>query len=335
MAEAKKKAKDEEVEIDSHVEEKEDDVKVVIEEKKKSSKEDEGDDRKPKSGGDESVDVEIEDDSPEREALKAQRREERRARKDARDKLLQDSARLARENEMLRDTLAKGEQRFNSIEKRNIASDYAQIEAAISQRNDYIANAREIIKKGVAEQNGEAVAAATEAMSEARAEIQHLTRVKDNIVQAARAPAPSDPQISIHARTWAQKHSWYDPTQKDDDSSVAWAIDQKLTREGWNPRTPQYWEELDRRLSAKLPHHYKKADDDDDDEGEEDERRSSGSKTSGSGRESGGGSRVVYTLTPDRVRALKEAGVWEDTAERAKYVKRYIEYDKKLKSEAR
>jgi hypothetical protein len=342
MPEARKK--DEEIEIESTVVEKEDDVEVVIEERKKGAKsdKDEGgkgakkddDDRKGKIGGEELVDVEIEDDSPEREAIRARRKEERKARKDARDKLLADMGRVTRENEMLRQTLLKGEQRINSIEQRNLSSDYAQIEAAIAQRGEYIERAKELIKKGVAEQNGEAVAQATEAMSEARAELQHLNRVKDNIAQAARAPAPTDPQISMHAREWSKKNGWYDPTQQDEDSAVAFAVDQKLTREGWNPRTKQYWEELDKRLTARLPHRYKK-DDDTDEDLDDDDGKPAGSRTSGSGRESGGGNRIVYTLTPDRVRALKEAGVWEDPAERAKYVKRYIEYDKKAKQEAR
>jgi 2-polyprenyl-6-methoxyphenol hydroxylase-like FAD-dependent oxidoreductase len=36
----------------------------------------------------------------------------------------------------------------------------------------------------------------------------------------------------------------------------------------------------------------------------------------------------VYTLSPDRVKAIKDAGMWDDVAERNKMIKTYREYDR-------
>lgn len=328
MAEAKKKQEDEEIDVKVESDDKPEAVEIDADEKK-SKADDKG--GKKAEDKDDTVQIEISEEDPaEREAIRQKRREERQSRKEARERTQAELARVTRENEMLRQSIASGEQRINSIEQRTISTDIAQIEAAIQQRQEYIERAKKMIEQGVAEQKGDAVAYATEAMSEARAEMQHLTRVRENIVQRQRQPAPTDPQVSMHAREWSKKNSWYDASQQDDDSAIAYTVDQRMSREGWNPRTAQYWVELDKRLASKLPHRYKKAVTEEEDD-EEDERPS-GSNTSGSGRESGGGGgKVIYTLTPDRVRALKEAGVWEDAAERAKYVRRFIQWDKEHK----
>lgn len=56
---------------------------------------------------------------------------------------------------------------------------------------------------------------------------------------------------------------------------------------------------------------------------------------SGSGRESGGGAaqnRGGFRLSSERVKALKDAGIWDNPAERAEAVKRFREYDKMNKA---
>ena len=108
---------------------------------------------------------------------------------------------------------------------------------------------------------------------------------------------------------------------KDPDSRVALAIDQAMGEEGWNPRTAEYWEELDNRLQKYLPHRYTEVAD------EKPSRAPSRPRNvvTGSSREnaSSSGGRNTFTLSPEQVRAMKDAGMWDDPDRRAKMIRRY------------
>jgi hypothetical protein len=125
------------------------------------------------------------------------------------------------------------------------------------------------------------------------------------------------------ANDWLEANSWYDPEGGDEDTQIAKIIDAKLTQEGWNPATEDYWEELDNRLQKRLPHRYNQLQD------ERPQRRPrsvvTGSvRESVSGRSGGNG----YVLSPERVRAIKEAGMWDDVEKRNRMIKQFIAYDK-------
>jgi hypothetical protein len=58
------------------------------------------------------------------------------------------------------------------------------------------------------------------------------------------------------AAQWAQEHPWYDVNINDQDSRTVQSIDQQLYREGYDPNTQQYWDELTRRARKALPQHF-------------------------------------------------------------------------------
>jgi hypothetical protein len=325
---AKEKEKDDDIDV---VEETPGDEEVLVEDDKQGKKANE-DDKGEKLAGEEDdktgkaragdVSVEVDAEDPEREAIRAKRREERRRQKEARDKQAEMLEQLARENAMLRESLGHGEQRIASIEQRAVASDLAQIESAMEQAKIQAEQARELIIKGVAEQKGEAVADAQIVLGRAERAYEHYARVRENLIRAARSPAPADPRVLSLANEWRKRNSWYDPASDDEDNQIARIVDRKIAAEGWNPRTPAFWAELDKRLKARLPHRYKDVSSGDGEDDDDDVRTITG----GSSRESAG--RVTYKLSAARVAALKEAGVWDDPAERAKHIRRYMQYDK-------
>jgi hypothetical protein len=96
-------------------------------------------------------------------------------------------------------------------------------------------------------------------------------------------------------------------------------IDQRMVKEGWNPNSKDYWEELDRRVARKLPHRYT------DDTDDQPTRSRPRSVVTSSGRENinSSGSRNTFTLSPEQVKAMKDAGFWDDQAKRTKMIKRY------------
>jgi hypothetical protein len=91
-------------------------------------------------------------------------------------------------------------------------------------------------------------------------------------------------------------------------------------KEGYDPASEDYWDELDKRLSKRLPHRYNESYD-------EAPKRRPKSFVTGSSREvaSSGGGRNSFVLAPEQVRAMKEAGMWDDPDKRAKMIKRYAQ----------
>jgi len=116
-----------------------------------------------------------------------------------------------------------------------------------------------------------------------------------------------------------ESNPWYDPNGKDMDSKVALKIDQAMAEEGWNPKTQEYWDELNNRLQRYIPHRYTGGVD------EKPSQRRPRNVVTSSGRESASssGGKNTFTLNPDQVRAMKDAGMWDDPDKRAKMIRRY------------
>ena len=86
---------------------------------------------------------------------------------------------------------------------------------------------------------------------------------------------------------------------------------------------PDYWQEFNRRLHKKLPHRYTDSDD-------ERSSRRPRSVVTGSGRETmSEGGRVNVVIEPEKIRAMKDAGLWENEVLRKKMLQRYARESRK------
>jgi hypothetical protein len=97
------------------------------------------------------------------------------------------------------------------------------------------------------------------------------------------------------------------------------SIDQALTEEGFNPKTREYWQELDNRLQNYLPHRYTE----DNSEPVQQRQRPRSAVTSTGRESSNSAGRNTFTLSPEQVRAMKDAGMWDDQEKRNRMIKRY------------
>ena len=138
--------------------------------------------------------------------------------------------------------------------------------------------------------------------------------------QQQNAPA-GDPMIKKLAARWMKRNSWYNPQGNDPDSRVAKKMDELMGAQGWNPSDPDYWEELDSRLQKELPHRYNDSNDD-----ESRNVRRPRNVVGSSGREAsaayGGTNRSQFVLSPERVKAMKDAGAWDNLERKAKKIGR-------------
>jgi len=265
------------------------------------------------SASDESDNDDPDDSDALREAKRARRRAKRELVKRTNVEKDHKLALLERQNQDLLE-------RLSAVERKTHSADIARIDKAIEDTDLRLRYAKAKIAEATNAQDGEALAKAQEMWYEARQQVDTLNNLKKAAVAPRQQQNIPDPRLQKLAADWMERNSWYKPDNKDMDSKIAKQIDESLTAEGWNPTSADYWEELDNRLQQYLPHRYNR---------NNDEYPSARSKprsvVTGSGRESStrAGGANTFTLNPEQVRAMKDAGYWDDPEKRNRMIKRY------------
>lgn len=263
------------------------------------------------------VDSELEEAETDeaREEIRARRRQERKSRgqrnRERVEQLERNLQAITEQNRTL-------QQQVSAIQDVNAGSQLAQVDVSINQANDAAEHFKRIIADAASRQDGKTLAEATEYMIAARTRAQQLTEFKANATRAINAPKPLDSRMVNKSQEFLGKNTWYGgPSSADPDSKVLTALDNSLTAEGWDPTTADYWAELERRKEKYLPHRANKP---------APVTRQRSPVAGGSTQSAGGG--AAFSLSAERVQAIKSAGMWEDPEARAKMIKTYREYDK-------
>ena len=259
-----------------------------------------------------------EDHPDDSEAVRAARRARRRSKKDLIRKTNEEKdvrlQMLQRQNEELTTRLSR-------VEQKTQAQDVSRLDKAIEDQQVRLEYFRMKLSEATGASDGESAVKAQEGLYDTKQAIDQLARMKQQANQAPPPPQKAvDPSVQRHAANWIERNEWYKPDLSDTDSKIAKQLDEELTKQGWNAGTADYWEELDSRLQKYLPHRYNGASD------KRDTNRSPRNTVGSSGREASaayGGTNRTFTLSAEQVRAMKDAGMWDDPAKRAKMVKRY------------
>ena len=264
----------------------------------------------------------------EREEIRAARREERRLKKQLhREKTKESSSlinSLRKQNEALAERLAK-------VEHRTSGAELARLDKAIDDAGVQVEYAKMKIREAMQQQDGESMVQAQELLADSKNRLENLNSIKKQAVSQMSQPQKQNIQVPDQtvqrlAAQWMKSNTWYDPQATDFDSEVAQTVDKRLTKEGFDPSTDEYWEELDGRLKKLMPHNYKEV--------RNERGRPPKSIVGGSGRESGPTVRNGdFVLDPERVKAIKEAGMWDDAEKRKKMISTYIKFDRAAKQQ--
>ena len=269
----------------------------------------------------------------ERDSIRERRRQEKQDRKQRRDEAIK---RDKIELDFLRKRNDDLERRVTVQEQRTHSLDLSAFDGAIAKAAQEAEMADRVIAKAVAAGNGEDVTQAMRYRDQAIAKIQQLNFQKQQVAQQKPQPQQIDDLTLRYAQDFIKENPWYDAQGRDEDSAIVIAIDQALAKDGFNPQTEEYWDELRKRAARRLPERFE-ADSPrrgGNDKAEPREaRQPRGGPAVGSGREHAPTStrKEVY-ISPERKQALVEAGVWDDPVLRSKYVKRYAEYDRQNRS---
>lgn len=256
----------------------------------------------------------------------------RRAKRRERQKKARDAAQ--RELQMLRETVARLSQQVDASrsqsEMANVNIAGQTVEQQLARAVMEVQQAERVIAAAASAGNGDDVVAAMRIRDEAMAEVNKLNGVKQQVEQARQQVSQPriDPAVVNYAKEWMSANPWYDPQGRDRDSALTKAIDNELVREGYDPKSRVYWEELTARVGEAL-------------EGGSAPQRTAADEgrtaaqsprrkapPTGNTREHAPVStkREIY-VTPERKAAMIEAGVWDDPVQRQRYLKAYQAYD--------
>ena len=242
------------------------------------------------------------EDEDEREKIREARREERKLKKEL-QKQREASAKhkisaLERRNEELARRLA-------AVESSAASFQFAQVDKAIEDEATRVEYAKMKLLQASQAGDAEGQVEYLEQLQESKQRLAQIQAYKKQQLEQAKQPKQNVPnpvstEVQKNATGWLQKNKWYDPQARDTDSRIAKVIGQDLAAEGWDPADPEYWDELDNRLSARLPHRYAAK------TGSTPKR--AGPTASARVANPSGKSANTITLSRDRVQAIKEAG---------------------------
>jgi len=208
------------------------------------------------------------------------------------------------------------------------------LDERLSEALNHAEQAERIEAAAIKANNGEDAVKARRIREEALGKARELHAEKQGMAQPQKpngqAPAPA---FLPHVKKFAEDKPWFNFNPADPDNAVVMALDNQVTAEGYNPNSPDYWAELDRRVKERLPHKFGDSGEDGQDDGDEDappaKPRTRKGPPVGAGRthvpES---TRSQVYISPERKQAMIDAGVWDDPVLRQKYVKSYSEWDR-------
>lgn len=261
-----------------------------------------------------------EEDSDEEISANRKRRQKRREiQRRAREAQAQELALLRAQNDELM-------RRVMAVEQHAVGSNVSAIDAKLAKALSDAETAKRIIAAAAEAGNGEDMTAAMDIRDAALREAEQLRLAKQQLEEArqqAAQPQP-DPAVVALSREWMAANPWYDPQGRDADSITTKRIDSQLAREGFNPGTRAYWEELTARVSEALGSGgdaapAPKAD--------ASAPRRKAPPTVNSREHAPTSTRKEIYVTPERKQAMIDAGVWDDPVRRQRMLKAYQAYD--------
>lgn len=263
------------------------------------------------------------------ESKRQDRREERARKKEARNLAIERAKLQQEHNEHLRAEVEALKRQLAEVAQRTSGTEIQNAKQQLSE-----AKMEEIYWKGERAKartanNAEAESDAEDKLYNARRRSEALAAAIENAERVRQAPPRQngpDPVVLAKARAWHAEHPWYVPNGTDDDSQTVLAFDKQVAAAGFKPESDAYYQELNRRIAKYLPHRANGATTPSQDQ------PSSGPPrvpVTSSGRDTpnGGGKTNEFRLSADRVKAMKDAGVWDDPKQRAAMAKRYAQHD--------
>lgn len=270
------------------------------------------------------------DNDPDREAIRAARREERRLKKQIHREKARESSHLVSALKQQNHALAE---RLAVLEQKTSGAELARIDKAIEDSGVEVEYAKMKMQNAVRDRDGEGVTKAQERWFDAQRKMESLQNIKQRATQVMSQPHQNasipDPMVQRMASEWMEENTWYDPQGQNEESQIAQVIDKRLTNEGYDPSSQDYWDELTDRMKKYVPATKNSGYND-----PHIRNQRPKSVMTSSGRETTATTKSnEFRLSPQRVTAMKEAGLWDNPTARQNAIRKYAEWDRTNKQQ--
>jgi hypothetical protein len=281
----------------------------------------EGDDEDDDDEGDARLADEEEESGTPADRKKRRREQRRLAQKRTREMRDRELAILREQNRVYEDRLA-------ALEGHAISSSEQTIAARIAEARQDILQAERIMAAAVEAGNGEDLAAALNLRDEAKAREADLRGAKERVEEVRARPAPPSPAVQAYATAWvADNASWYNQPGYEGATREAKRLDQEMLAAGYQPHTPEYWEELSSRVNRRFREMTAGAMKETT-VSDKTPRRQAPPMGRSSAPTPTPSSRTQVRVTPERKQAMIEAGIWDDPVRRDRVLRTYRDYDR-------
>ncbi len=288
------------------------------------------------------------------EERRARRQRERRTKR-IRDKTI--SAAKDRQIQHLTSAFHDLREQVTVLQGRTVQYDENLLKGQLANIESQLVQARDTMAACVKGQDGEGVAEVTEIQFQLRDQKRNIELLLQRAAahrqrqaqggqgqqprqqrqQSLEAP-PVSPIVIGNAAAWAKQNKWFDPNGRDKDSRIVTKIDNELHDEGLDPESDDYWEELTARVHEELPHRAPpRRNGNGSGNGHQ---QNNGSQQNGNGQRKAGGPKMTSTqsaqrklrpnevyVSPERKKAMQDAGHWDDLTKRNAMLKEYAKYD--------
>ena len=232
-----------------------------------------------------------------------------------------------RELHFLREQNNELMRRVSAVEGHALSTNAQTLDQRMQEALRDAQQAEQIMARAVEAGNGDDMATALRLRDEANRRAWDLSQSKQQVEQVRKQvanPGP-DPRVRSLAQEWLTANPWYDANGRDEDSRITKAIDDGLVAQGYDPKTPDYWHELTRRVSTRLNG---ASAEQEADAPEPAAARRKAPPTGNTREHAPVSTRKEVYVTPERKQAMIDAGVWDEPALRTRYLKAYQAYDK-------
>jgi hypothetical protein len=206
----------------------------------------------------------------------------------------------------------------DELEQRISTVDKGYVDEFESRVKTSLAAAKLALKNAIESQNVEAQIAAQEQLAHLTVESARLNSLRNQQSQPKNVnitpqqyeqvntyngkPIPNDVPTDAKAETWASKNTWFG----NDTAMTYTAFDMHkrlVEDEGYDPKSDEYYEEIDKRIRLEFPHKFAKM------EGTSTERAKPAQAVASAKRSAPTGRKKTVKLSPSQVAIAKRLGV--------------------------
>lgn len=223
-------------------------------------------------------------------------------------------------------------QRLEALEGGQTNTQKAMTASAIEAARAEVTRAERIMAAAVEAGNGADVVEATQLRDEARDSVRALEAFNKTLDAPRPVAAPvNNPAAESFKSTWMAQNPWFNVQGGDEDSEVTLVIDRNVKAAGFDPSTIEYWQELTRRVARRLGGSASSAREtarDPVDPAAPSSTKRKGPPMGDSRNHAPPSTRREVYVTPERKKAMQEAGYWDDPAKRAQMLRSYAAHDR-------